>query len=382
MSASVGIELTGDERCAAALAALEMSPGRLRRLLYGCSPSEAWEAHAAGTHPEDPDGRTRELLRSDAPDAVARRCAAAGVRVFALGSGGYPPALAKDPEAPAVLFVRGDVTALEHPLRVAVVGTRSATAVGLAAAGEIGRTLAAAGVAVVSGLATGVDSAALSGVLEIPVEAPPVAVLGTAHDGRATAGQRTLGGGVAARGSVLSEQAPGSPGARWRFAVRNRIMAALAQVVVVVECHVEGGALHTVHAARQRGVPVAAVPGSVHNFAAAGTNALLAAGAQCVRHGADVIELLGTTTGFSVTVPTRQPASWGAQGRLAADLDPATRRVLRALGPEPIDLQRLVDGSGQALGVVALALEELAARGLAETTRGWWRRVPPSERHR
>jgi DNA processing protein len=193
---------------------------------------------------------------------------------------------------------------------------------------------------------------------------------------------------VAERGAVLSEQAPGSRGARWRFAVRNRIMAALAHVVVVVECHAEGGALHTVRAARRRGVPLAAVPGSPHSAASAGTNALLVDGARCVRGGADVLDLVAEITGHRLrprSLPAGEPGV--APDPVAGDhqtraLEASAARVLRLLGPDPLDLARLVERAGQPLGFVALALEQLADRGLAVAERGWWRRVPPSGRQR
>src|SRR5579875_3351632 len=96
---------------------------------------------------------------------------------------------------------------------------------------------------------------------------------------------------VAARGSLLSELPAGAVGAPWWFAVRNRLMAALAHVVVVVESHLGGGSMHTVRAARARRVPVAAVPGPLTSPSCAGTNLLLVQGAQAVRDADDVVDL-------------------------------------------------------------------------------------------
>lgn len=363
-----------EERCAAALAALDIGPARLRRLLQDRRPTTAWQALERGAHPEDPDGRAMGMLGPELLERVGRAVAAAGTSVFVLGADGYPSSLATDDEAPAVLFVRGDAGVLDGRPRVAVVGTRSASAAGLEVAHEMGRTLAEAGVVVVSGLATGIDSAALTGALDASGGAAPVTVLGTSHDGRATPAQRSLQMRIAERGAVLSEQAPGSHGARWRFAARNRIMAALAHLVVVVECHVEGGALHTVRAARRRAVPVAAVPGSVHQAASAGANALLVEGAACVRHGSDVLGLLATSCDPSLVSALRRLGRT-SRGRMVDGLDAESATVLAALGPDPLELGRLVDRCDLPFGVVARSLGQLRDLGLAESAGGWWRRI-------
>jgi len=365
------VALAEPEIHAAALAALGISPARLRRILHGWEPAAAWAALQAGTHPEDPDGRARGGAHPALAADVARRCERLGLRVLVLGRPGYPASLASDLEAPAVLFSSGDLAPLgPQRRRVAIVGTRSASPTGLAAARAIGHTLAAAGVVVVSGLATGIDCAALTGALDAR-GAPAVAVLGTGHDGRAMPGQRKLRAELAGRGVVLSEQAPGQPSPRWRFVTRNRIMAALSALVVVVESHNQGGALHTVTAARRRGIPVAAVPGSVANRAADGANALLVSGARCVRHGDDVLEVLGLAAGHRA--PTSGPGS--DRSCPTPSLDPPTAAVLAALDPEPVDLGTVVLRAGTSVADVATALERLAQLGLAGAERGWWFRT-------
>jgi DNA processing protein len=364
-----------DAGCAAALASLGLSPGRLRRLLGGCRPADAWRLLGAGTHPDDPQGRLRPQCDDELPGRLLRRCRAAGVSIRVHGAGDYPSPLAHDPEAPAVLFVQGDDGVLDGAVRAAVVGTRSATRLGRRVASDIGATLAAAGVQVVSGLALGIDSAALSGAaLDVADGVAPVAVLGTAHDAVGTLEQRRLVERIAAGGVVLSELPPGASGARWRFAVRNRVMAALAELVVVVECHARGGALHTVRAARRRRVPVAAVPGAVTSSASAGTNALLVDGASCVRHGADTLALLGRLTGRRLpSSPARVAPRTGAPPALA--LDPVAAAVLEALEEEALGLDTLVLRTGRSLAAVALALERLADAGLAGCEGGFWSRL-------
>jgi DNA processing protein len=370
--------LTDDQRYGAALAALGASPVLLRRFLDGGSAAEAWEALAAGRHRADPDRRYRTHAVPETLDDVAAACAASGVSVMVMGCPGYPPALAQDRQAPAVLFSTGDAAVLEGRPRVAVVGTRSATRYGLGIAAELGRGLARAGVVVVSGAAPGIDSAAHGGALSLEDGAPTVGVLGTALDAVTSRAEVALGDALAVRGAVLSETAPGVHSARWRFAVRHRIIAGLAHVVVVVECHHRGASLHTVSAALARGVTVTAVPGSVRSPASAGTNRLLVEGAVPVRDVDDVLTAveLAVIARPDIAPPGRVPVSARPQVRPQAEpgLDPLAIRVREALDHDPATLESVVGRSGLALRDVALALQQLAEAGVAVGERGWWRR--------
>jgi len=365
-----------EDAYAMALASFGVSPGRLRTLLRGFTPAEAWQALAAGRHPGDADAALRSKATEDALVRAFRARAGSPVEVKILGGRGYPRFLAADPDPPAVLFVLGELDGLENRPRVAVVGTRSATPTGLGIAEEVGASLSSAGVSVVSGLARGIDSAAHLGSLRTG-GAPAIAVLGTALDATAPPAQLSLRREVAASGVVLSELPPGVAGARWWFAVRNRVMAALAHVVVVVEAHATGGALHTVRAARRRGVPVAAVPGSVRSPASAGANALLVEGASPVRHADDVLDLLGAVVaGLSgVAWPRRADDATRARGRTPDPrLSAEELAVRRALDQDPVSLDVVVLRTGMPLGEVALALERLADAGQAVEAHGWWAR--------
>ncbi len=369
--------LTDDELYGAGLAALGASPGVLRKFLDGYDAPEAWEAIARGRHRADPDRRYRTKAVPRTLDAVATSCVQAGVSVMILGRPGYPPALADDRQAPGVLFGMGEVAALERRPRVAVVGTRSATAYGLGVASELGRDLARSGVVVVSGGALGIDSAAHGGALGVDDGATTVAVLGTALDAATTRSQAALRDALGCRGAMLSEIPPGVHSARWWFAVRNRVMAALAHVVVVVECHHRGGSLHTVAAALARGVTVTAVPGSVRSPASAGTNRLLVEGAAPVRDVDDVLTAveLAIVTRPDITPPRRPPVVRRQAGpRPTAPLRAMASRVREALDQDPATLDVVVRRSGLPLGEVSLALEELSDAGLAVGEKGWWSR--------
>jgi len=361
---------------AAWLAALSglpaLGPARLAALLARWSPEEAWEEVVAGRAHLDPGvgvrARIPELVASRWRTAALQADVAAaweahrvaGVTVRAPGDAGFPVVLAADPEPPAVLFCRGDVTALDRP-RVAVVGTRRCTWAGRSLAAELGAGLAAAGVCVVSGLALGIDAAAHRGALAAQA-APPVAVVGTGLDVVYPRRNGELWAAVAAAGAVLSEYPLGTRPEPWRFPARNRIVAALADIVVVVESHARGGSLHTVTAALERDVMVMAVPGPVRGAASAGTNALLVAGAAPVRDAGDVLVALGLDS--------------AAAGRRPAEPDPGLdadeAEVHGALQQAPATVAQLAERLDRAVGPLAVVLAHLEAKGLVASSDGWW----------
>jgi DNA processing protein len=281
-----------EQRFAAALAGLAgMTPVRLAKLLDGFRAQVAWGAVLAGTHPGDPQRRFAGPARTTDVSEVGERYEQAGVLVLLPDMEGYPTMLIGDPGAPAVLFALGDPGVLEGRPRVAIVGTRSPTHYGRQMASELASDLAGEGVTVVSGLARGIDGAAHAGVLRLPHAdaAPPVAVVGTGLDVVYPSSNRELWELVAATGAVLSESALGTKPHPGVFPARNRIIAALSDVVVVVESHHNGGSLYTADAAARRSIPVCAVPGSVKSRASDGTNALLVDGCTPVRDAADVL---------------------------------------------------------------------------------------------
>jgi DNA processing protein len=274
----------------------------------------------------------------------------------------WPSSLLDDPKPPLRLYVDGDVSALDAP-RVAIIGTRRCSAGGREVARELGRDLADAGVCVVSGLAYGIDGAAHGGALQ--GAAPPVAVVGTGLDVIYPPQHRDLWRAVAAKGAVLSEYAAGTPPERWRFPARNRIIAALADVVVVVESHAGGGSLHTVEAALERGRTVMAVPGSVRSPASAGTNALLAAGSPPARDAEDVLVALGLEP--AVWERTSSKSMPPPEGDLGA--------VLEAVGWDASTLEQIADRLDAPLGPVAVHLLTLVGEGWISQQAGWYERV-------
>lgn len=365
-----------DEAYAAAVAALgRMGPARLTALLAAVPAGEAWRRLVAGHRWREPEvvgalGASGESLaaawraaaRQVDVAALWRRIAELGVDVAVVGGGRYPRALAGDVEPPAVLFRRGSLGVLDGP-RVAIVGTRRCSPTGRSVAFELGRDLTEAGVAVVSGLATGIDGAAHRGALTAGAR-PPVGVVGCGHDVVYPAHEHELWRRVGEIGLLLSEAPPGARPERWRFPARNRIIAALADVVVVVESHERGGSLHTVDEADRRGRDVFAVPGSVRNPAAAGTNGLLAEGRAPACSAADVLVALDLGTGRARRSTDRRAAP-----------DPADAAVLDAIGWEPVTLDQMALRTGLDLGRLASALDRLCDAGWVARAGGWYEQV-------
>jgi DNA processing protein len=358
------------EAFVAALAGLPaMGHRRLVALLRRWSPEEAWRRVGDGRgHDDDSDVAglwCRAAATVDVDDLWLRH-GRAGVGVLRFGGPWYPAVLTDDHEPPGVLFHRGDPAALDGR-RVGIIGTRRCSRYGREMAHELGRDLAASGVRVVSGLAAGVDGAAHAGALAAG-GAPPIAVVGSGVDVVYPRRNAQLWADVAAAGLLVSEAPLGAAPEPWRFPVRNRVIAALSEVVVVVESHARGGSRYTVDAAAERGRTVMSVPGSVRNPASAYTNALLADGCPPARDATDVLVALGLSTagpGASATVtPDVRPAP-----------DPLATVVLDTLGWEPASLEGLVLRSGLSPGQVMVALAHLERDGWATSRQGWWERV-------
>jgi len=296
-----------------------------------------------------PAVRAYALFRAERARAAIE---AAGLSAVCRCEDCYPDRLRALPDPPAVLHVAGATEALRDPEAVAVVGARRATPYGLEVSRALGRDLSAAGVPVVSGLALGIDAASHVGALEHA--APPVAVLAGTADVAYPSRHRLLHAEVAASGCVVSEMPPGFTAFRWSFVARNRIIAALAAVTVVVEAAERSGSLTTADFAAEIGRTVGAVPGRVTCRTAAGTNELLQSGAALVRNSGDVLDLLAEATGSE----RRQPLE-----RQAEALEPELRRILEAVQGGRATLGELAATPEEARAVLA-ALGELEFRGL------------------
>jgi DNA processing protein len=264
------------------------------------------------------------------------------------GETGYPERLEDSVSPPRKLWTRGNLALLDRPC-VAIVGTRRATAYGERVARELGRVLALSGATVISGLARGIDGAAHRGALD--VDGGTCAVLGTGVDVVFPRAHAQLQQTIAARGLLLSELEPADPAHGGSFPRRNRIIAALSSVTIVVEAGVKSGALITAAYTLEQGRTLAVVPGPIDVPQAQGSNELLRDGAMPVVSMADAVALLG------LTAPVR-----------IADLPEggATRRLWEALASGAADLDTLCTRAALPAQEGMAALGELEVRGLVE----------------
>ena len=298
----------------------------------------------------------------DRAAAAIRRAADRGITPLPWSSRSYPAALAAIADPPFVLWTRGAAAALERPA-VAMVGSRAASAYGLAVAGRLAADLVARGIVVVSGLARGVDSAAHRGALT--GGGVTIAVLGSGVDVIYPAEHASLARDIAATGLVMSELVPGTPPLKPFFPLRNRIISGLSRAVVVIEAGEKSGSLITARSALDQGRDVLAVPGNVLSGRNRGAHALLRDGAKIVEDADDILEELGMC-GKGVGSLFSEP---GSTKRLPTPFpdDP----VLSSLTPgEPADLDAIAQASGIPPARLLPRLFELELKGLVARAGG------------
>jgi len=253
----------------------------------------------------------------------------------------YPRLLAAIHDPPPGLFVRGcGSDELLSQTAVAVVGARACSSYGRSVARSLGRELAAAGLAVVSGMARGIDGDVHRGALEAGVT---VAVLGCGIDRDYPAAHAELARRICERGLIVSEYEPGIEPAPWRFPARNRIIAGLCEATVVVEARERSGALITADFALEEGRDVFAVPGEITSALSAGTNALIRLGAIPVTCAGDILELFDL-------VPAKPEG---------APLGPDAQALLESLRDRALTADELMRVSGVQPAQASAALVEL-----------------------
>jgi len=273
-----------------------------------------------------------------------------GIDALPWSDPSYPASLAAITDPPFVLWTRGASAALERPA-VALVGSRAASPYGLAVAERLGADLAARGLAVVSGLARGVDSAAHRGALA--GGGSTIAVLGSGADVIYPPEHASLAREIEVTGLVMSELAPGTPPLPLFFPLRNRIISGLSRAVVVIEAGEKSGSLITARLALDQGRDVLAVPGNILSGRNRGAHGLLRDGAKIVEDVDDILEELG------LPARTARPAG------------PCHDPVLASLTPgEPADLDAIAGRSGVAPARLLPRLFELELKGLVARAGG------------
>jgi DNA processing protein len=326
--------------------ALESAPGRRTGELLGLSDSELRRAL--------PNGRASDRREEPSPAAMREAIASADAWACCRHDDAYPAPLRDlGTQVPACLFGRGDPRGLDRLSdngRVTVVGSRRPSGHGRETAILLGRELAAAGLVVVSGMALGIDSCAHEGALA--ANGATVAILGSGPDVPHPARMRRLYAEIVHDGLVLAELPPGVQARRWTFPARNRIMAALGELVVVVEARHRSGSLITADLAQELGRELGAVPGRVRTASAGGTNQLLHDGAQVIRSGQDALDLLLGVGAAEARAAPPGPA-----------LVPELADVLQLVEGGAGNLDAVAQGAGLAAPAAAVALTRLELLG-------------------
>ena len=341
---------------------LGLTPGlgnqALRQLLAAFGgPEQVLGANARSLGRVVPEAAVRALSVPVSADSLKRAEAwlqEPGNQVLTLADAIYPQALLNTPDPPPLLYVVGRPELLAAPA-IAIVGSRNATAQGLQHAEAFARALSDAGLAIVSGLALGIDAAAHRGGLA--GAASSIAVIGTGADVVYPARNRALARALAERGCILSEFPLGTPPVASNFPRRNRLISGLARGCLVVEAALVSGSLITARLANEQGKEVFAIPGSIHSPLAKGCHALIKQGAKLVETAQDILDELSFRGSGSAAAPV--PAQ-----------DESGDVVLAQIGFDPCDFDTLVLRTGQSAETLSALLTEWELRGLIEALPG------------
>lgn len=266
----------------------EQEKGKLARCC--ANPEDLFFPDREGLWPEELDELVQKARSSrdlKTPEQMLARCAREGIRILTLADERYPVRLKNIPDPPLVLYYKGTLPDLDAVPAIGVVGTRKASAYGMTTARQLGWQLAKCGGAVVSGLAAGIDGAAMEGALM--AGGTVVGVLGCGPEQVYPKSNLPLFGQVEDNGCIISEYPPGTPPNKWNFPRRNRIISGLSSGVLVVEAPEKSGSLITARLAAEQGRDVFVVPGNVDLPTFDGSYRLLREGAVPVSSGWDIL---------------------------------------------------------------------------------------------
>ena len=289
----------------------------------------------------------------------------------------FPPLLRDIPSPPAALWLAGDADVLWQP-QLAVIGSRNPTAGGRDNARSFAGELARQGLAITSGMASGIDSVAHEAALE--ASGFTIAVMGTGLDVVYPASGRALAARIRERGALVSEFVPGTPPQRSHFPSRNRIISGLSLGVLVIEASLRSGTLITARLAANQGRDVFALPGSIHNPLSKGCHRLIREGARLVESVDDILQELTPLAGQlanrlrgeladSGEVPGQASLELDAAGP-QFELDSEYRRLWSCLGHDPMPADSIIEQSGLTARAVSAMLLMLELRGMVEAHPG------------
>ena len=316
-------------------------------------------------------------------ETALEACRRENLHILTFQDAAYPERLRNVDDGPVLLYYRGTFPDLEDQPVIALVGTRKATPYGLRAAGSMAGQIAACGGLIISGGASGVDTAAMEAALKAGFST--VGVLGCGVDVVYPPSNRRLFEEVAAKGCLISEYPPGDRPEAWHFPQRNRILSGISHGVLLVEAPKKSGALITAYAALDQGRDVFVVPGNIDSAACEGSNALLLDGAQPVMTGWQLLQSYSAL--FPDTVAKREapaeakrevgnpepdkkdidnPANqpYDCMMDRFADLDPEEKALMALLGAAPILMDELIAKSQLPAAKVLSMMTVLSMKGL------------------
>ena len=347
----------------------EQKPGVLREIIARHGSFAGYFAADPGREPEQLSAPLRHYLRNrdqllDRLHQASTRLREAGTHLLSSADSRYPGLLREIHRAPPLLYVKGDPQTLAMP-QIAIVGSRHASRAGLKLAEDFAQALAAAGFAIVSGMALGIDGAAHRGALRTGTT---VAVLGTGVEVVYPRQHRRLYDDIlAAGGAVVSELPPASKPLRQYFPQRNRIISGLSLGVLIVEAALQSGSLITARLAMEQGREVFAVPGSIHNPMARGCHQLIREGAVLTETLEDMVAQLGGMLALK--------AEESAAADPSLPEDPVARAVLTAMAFDPVAADTLIDRLSLPAAQLTAALVSLEVQGFVEHLGGRYQRI-------
>ena len=285
-----------------------------------------------------------------------------GYALITLADSSYPSLLKEIPDPPPLLYVCGDLSAADR--NIAVVGSRNATAYGISVTQSLCADLTTFDIAIVSGMALGIDTAAHQGALA--AGGKTVAVLGSGFNRIYPAENRDLFKRISEMGAVISEFTLDTAPEAHNFPIRNRIISGMSMGTIVVEASRKSGSLITARLAVEQNREVFAVPGSIQSFKSAGCHTLIKQGAKLVENAQDVLEEL---TGFMQEVQEPvEPGTDDSTEKAALSLEEAA--VYKILSPYPEHIDAIVRKTNIEAGKLLSCLLQLELKGMVQQLPG------------
>lgn len=341
------------------------------------------ELRLCGIFTEKEIAKLTKTKLSDAEN-ILRRCEELNFKVYDITMDEYPQRLREIPDAPAVIYVSGELPDFESVDSVSIVGTRRATVYGIRTALSLGANLSKTGFVVVSGGALGIDCAAHRGVLQEKGKA--VCVLGCGIDYDYLLENKELRNAIALTGALVSEYPPGSPAVSHNFPQRNRIISALSNGVIVVEAPKKSGSMITVDFALKQGKDVFAVMGNVDSPYSTGSNQLIKEGAVPITCWQDVCEFYRGVTDYEPevntedvvkTIPSKNKDITAHSENKPVPVHKNTdslsddeRKVYLSISSEPVHIDVIAEKCGLPPYVVIRAVSSLELKDLVQNTSG------------